>query len=355
MHRLALSRRGRATAQAACAFALIACDDPGRILGPDDGGVRPCERGCPTGQQCHYADGTCIHAGIATCSDCADGLVCSPAYPTPTCVKGTCEAQSAFSPGAVKIVRLAVASLERGCDLDGDGDPDNQLADIQKQIDLSSELQAAIDTDRATVLLEPSDASWGAITLGGGADPYSIALWFGTLGPDSLACSPSALDAFCTYTVARASYDPATLEPTCAPWLEFDDVRSKGAALASPSPGPALDMVIPLDGGRWLLQLLGARLEATAFDALVEAEGLAPRLEGRLCAAVPKVDLLLAVDTLPPETIAKFGGKDVVRDYVDAALDADLDASGDGEADSVSMALEWTAIPARIVGYSPDE
>ena len=338
----------------ALALALAACDAPGRVLGPEGEGPKPCDQGCPAGQQCHYVDGACVHAGIADCGECADGFVCSPAYPTPTCVKGTCEAPSAFSPGAVKIVRLAVASLERGCDLDGDGDLDNQLAGIQKQIDLSSELQAAIDIDRVTVLLEPSDASWGAITLGGGVDPYSVALWFGTLGPDSLACSPSALDAFCTYTVARASYDPATLEPTCAPWLEFDDVRSKGAALASPSPGPALDMVIPLDAGRWLLQLLGARLEAEAFDALVEAEGLAPRLEGRLCAAVPKVDLLLAVDTLPPETIAKFGGKDVVRDYVDAALDADLDASGDGEADSVSMALEWTAIPARVVGYSPD-
>jgi hypothetical protein len=355
MPRVASSRLVRAVAAAASAIAVVACETPGRVLGPDDGGVEPCERGCPPSQQCHYGEGTCIHAGIANCADCADGLVCSPAYPTPTCVKGTCEAQSSFSTGAVKIVRLAVASLERGCDLDGDGDPDNQLADIQKQIDLSSELQAAIDTDRATVLLEPSDASWGAITLGGGADPYSVALWFGTLGPDSVACSPSALDAFCTYTVSRASYDPATLEPTCAPWLEFDDVRAEGAALASPSPGPALDMVIPLDPGRWLLQLLGARLEATAFDALVEGEGLAPRLEGRLCAAVPKVDLLLAVDTLPPETIAKFGGKSVVRDYVDAALEADLDASGDGEADSVSMALEWTAIPARIVGYSPDE
>jgi hypothetical protein len=103
------------------------------------------------------------------------------------------------------------------------------------------------------------------------------------------------------------------------------------------------------------LQLLGARLDATVGKAAIEGPGLGPKLDGRLCAAVPKADLLLAVDTLPSETIAKFGGSQVVKNVVDGLVEADLDADGDGTADSVSMALEWTAVPARIVGYSPEE
>ena len=64
--------------------------------------------------------------------------------------------------------------------------------------------------------------------------------------------------------------------------------------------------------------------------------------------------MLLAVDTLPAETVAKFGGAEVVKKVVDGIIIADLDADGDGTADSVSIALEWTAVPARIVGYSPE-
>ena len=40
--------------------------------------------------------------------------------------------------------------------------------------------------------------------------------------------------------------------------------------------------------------------------------------------------------------------------YVGRALEADLDADGDGAGDSVSRALAFTAVPARIVGYSPE-
>ena len=43
----------------------------------------------------------------------------------------------------------------------------------------------------------------------------------------------------------------------------------------------------------------------------------------------------------------------VLPGYRDLALPADIDVDGDGKAESVSGALRWTAIPARITGYSP--
>jgi hypothetical protein len=336
------------------AASLIACSDPGRIQGPDDGGApQSCDGACPPGQKCHYVDGECIYGAIAECTECGNGATCSPAYAVPTCVRGTCEPKVAFGEGVTKVVRLAVASLDEGCDLDGDGEPDNQLASVQQQIDLSAELQAAVDADIATVLFEPSVPDWGAILYGGDEAPYRVATWFGTLAPESRACLPSSLEAYCAYTVSRASYDPASLEPSCAAWLTFDDVRSKNASFASPSPGRSIDMVIPVGEGSWLLQLLGARLEADASTARIEGPGLAPEIAGRLCAAVPAADLLLAVDTLPEATVTKYGGRELIRDYVARALEPDLDADGDGNADSVSMALRFVAVPARIVGYSP--
>lgn len=344
---------GLATLVFVAGGALGACEDaPGLAppMGAGGGAPLACPGGCPDGQKCHFVDGRCIHAGIANCESCAEGSLCSPAYPEPTCVDGTCEPPVTFGAGAVKLVALSIATEERGCDLDGDGKPDNRFAKVTGQVDLNGELAKAIEADLVTMLLEPSEPDWDAAP-----GKFEASLWFGTLAPQSKQCSTTSLDAICTYTVSRASYDPATLNPTCGNWLRFRDLERKGAEVASPNPGVALDMVVPVDAGGWLLQLLGARLDATASKAAVEGPGLGPRLDGRLCAAVPKADLLLAIDTLPPETIANFGGATVVKKVLDGIVEADLDADGDGDAESVSMALEWTAIPARIVGYSPEE
>ncbi|MBM4377271.1 MAG: hypothetical protein FJ095_19500 [Deltaproteobacteria bacterium] len=337
---------------ASTALAASACDEPTSLEPPTgSGGGAPIACGdCPANQKCHFVDGECIYAGIAVCESCAGESLCSPAYPEPTCVKGTCAPPSAFGDGTVKLVSLAVASEERGCDLDGDGDPDNRFASVIAQVDLNGELADAIEADLVTMLLEPTDPTWGD-----GGKPFGASLWFGTLSAQSKQCSTTSPEALCTYTVSRASYDPASLDETCATWLRFRDLARSGAEIASPTPGVALDMVVPVGGGGWLLQLLGARLDAVASQAAVEGPGLGPKLAGRLCAAVPKADLLLAVDTLPAETTAKFGGAEVVKKVVDGIVEADVDADGDGDADSVSLALEWTSVPARIVGYSPKE
>jgi hypothetical protein len=337
---------GTSAAFVACTSDAPTIESP---VGSGGGAPRACASGCPTDQKCHYVDGECIYAGIADCGTCSIGFVCSPAYPAPTCVKGTCEAPTAFKDGAVKLIALAIADEARGCDLDGDGKPDNRFAAVSKDIDLNGELAKAIASDLVTMLLEPTAPKWDA-----SPKTFEAALWFGTLAPQSKQCSPNSADALCTYTVSRASYDPATVGSECAPWLRFDGLERHVADVTSPSPGKALDMVVPVNPGGWLLQLLGARLDAKVSDAEVVGPGLGPRLDGRLCAAVPKADLLLAVDTLPAETIAKFGGAEFVKNVVDGIVKPDLDANGDGDADSVSMALEWTAVPARIVGYSPD-
>lgn len=308
-----------------------------------------CPGGCPEGQKCHLADGRCIFAGIATCDACAAGAQCSPLYPAPTCVDGTCTAPSKFGEGVVKLVSITVAPTERSCDLDGDGQPDNRFASLLGQVDLDAELTKAIADDRVTMMLEPTQPGWGED--GGKLD---AALWFGTLSPQSKKCSTTSEEALCTYTVSRDSYDPATLAPSCATWLNFRGLTRSGAQLASPPAVSTLDMVVPVGKGGWLLQLAGARLDATVGEAQVQGPGLGPRLAGRLCGAVPKADLLLAVDALPVETIAKFGGPVVVKSIVDGVVKPDVDADRDGAPDSVSMAFEWVAVPARIVGYSPE-
>jgi len=335
------------------ALAFVACEEtPGMLTPPTgQGGGAPlnCEGGCPTNQKCHFIDGECVYAGIADCGTCSEGFVCSPAFPDPTCVKGTCAPPAAFKDGTLKLISLAIAEEARGCDLDGDSKPDNRFAAVTKDIDLNGEFAKAIEADLVTMLLEPTAPMWDA-----SPQTFEAALWFGTLAPQSKQCAPNSAEALCTYTVSRASYDPASLSAECSPWLRFEGLTRKVAEVASPSPGKALDMVVPVKAGGWLLQLLGARLDAKVSDAEVMGPGLGPKLDGRLCAAIPKADLLLAVDTLPPETIAKFGGSQVVKNVVDGLVEPDLDADGDGAAESVSMALEWTAVPARIVGYSPD-
>ncbi|MSP15341.1 MAG: hypothetical protein EXR73_01800 [Myxococcales bacterium] len=342
--------RAVSTMLSCLALAAVACSETNELLPPVGGGAPiPCVGGCPEGQKCHYLDGSCVHAGIADCGVCADSTLCSPVYPVPACVVGTCAPPTTFRDGTVKLVSLAVAEEARGCDLDGDGAPNNRFASLPRQA-LNDEFARAIATDLMTILLEPSAAGWGE------AGPtFDASLWFGTLAPQSRQCSPESVSALCSYTVSRASYDPASPSATCGNWLRFGDVARIGALIASPSPGPVLDLVVPVERRRWLLQFLGARLEADVSEAEVVGAGLGPRLDGRICAALPKSDLLLAIASLPPESVEQFGGSDVIQSVVDVLVEPDLDADGDGEAESVSMALDWTGVPARIVGYSPNE
>ncbi|MSP23935.1 MAG: hypothetical protein EXR75_01985 [Myxococcales bacterium] len=352
MNKKALSLHGALFVLAAgVAAAVIGCEGAAQQLLPGEGGGPvACGGGCPAEQKCHFADGQCIYGGIANCGPCAEGAQCSPAFPEPTCVIGTCSAPTDFSATVLKLVSLAVAPRESGCDLDGDGNPNNSLASVLADVDLNAEIAIAVASDRASVLLEATDAGWGEL-----GSPFDVSLWFGTLAQESAKCSPANPEAFCTYTVARASYDPATLKTTCETWLRFDGVQRTGEIVASPSPGSALDMVVPVTVGSWLLQLLGARFDATATASAGTDPPSGPALEGRLCAAVPKSDLLLAVDTLPADVLAKFGGRNFVRNVLDGALEADIDADGDGVGESVSAAMSWHAVPARIVGYSPTE
>lgn len=335
------------------ALLVAACEETAPLITPPSGsgggGPLACEGGCPSDQKCHFVDGQCIYAGIANCETCGEGSQCSPAYPVPTCVKGSCEPQTTFKDGTVKLISLVIAEEAHGCDLDGDGKPDNRFASVTKEVDLNGELANAIEADLITMLLEPTAPLWD-----GSPGSFEAALWFGTLAPQSKQCSTTSPEALCTYTVSRASYNPGTPSGACSPWLSFDGLVRTDSRIASPSPGKALDMVVPVQAGAWLLQLLGARLEANVSAAAVTGAGLGPQLDGKLCAAIPKADLLLAVDTLPAETVATFGGAEVVKKVVDGIIIADLDADGDGTADSVSIALEWTAVPARIVGYSPE-
>ena len=342
---------GRATLRAlalAGVAVLSACSQAASLVPKSGDAEIACSRGCPVGQKCHVSADACVFGGIATCAACASGFTCSPAFPAPTCVQGACAPRDAFTDGTAKLVSLAIAPRDRGCDLDGDGKPNNRIATLLTQIDLNGELARAVEADRITVLLEPDRAGWGAP-----GDALGVGLWFGTLAPQSRSCAPSDPAALCTYTVSRASYDPSAGAGACPTWLRFPGVARTVDAVASTS-GSALDFVVPVGGGSWLLQLLRARIDAKIRAAEVSGPGLGPRLDGRLCAAVPKADILLAVDTLPPDTLAKFGGADLVRTALDLNLKADLDIDGDGAADSVSAALEWTAVPARIVGYSPD-
>jgi hypothetical protein len=310
-----------------------------------------CPAGCPDGQKCHFSDGRCILSGIAQClPDCGQQAQCSADYPQATCVLQRCDFPSTWRDGTLKLASLRIAMTEDSCDLTGDGKPDNQLARLLTVFDVNKQLAASVAADQATILLEPESATWGQE-----GQPFGVHLLFGTLAPASMRCQPDNANAFCTYTVSRLSYEVTSIAGGCAPWVRFDGLTPDATrtSVRTSDQGQMVDMAIPVDKGVWLLQLLAARLEGTLSQAVVTGPGLGPQVEGRICAAIPKGDILRAIESLPAETLSSFGGAESAKLLIDLALPADIDIDADGKPESVSGALRWTAIPARITGYSP--
>ncbi len=318
----------------------------------DGGKISSCPGGCPSGQRCLVSTGQCVTAGLVTCSPpCGSAMQCSALFPSPTCVFGRCGRPAfpgpGFPGGVSKVIALSVLDDASGCDLNGDGRPDNRLSQLQSFIDVNARLRSQIAADKITILLQPS--SGGSLATPG----TGLSLLFGTLAPASAHCPPDSPDAVCLYNISTLSFDPVTDADTCAAFVTFaeSDVTARDLHVEV---GPrSVAVALPIDASSWLIQLIGARLSLDVAPGDPVGPGLGLAMKGKLCGAVPQADLLAAIDTMPADLIAGVGGADNARRLIKLLLPPDLDGDGDGVSESVSGALGLVAAPARIAGYSP--
>lgn len=321
--------QGDTCAEGACKGKAASCSD-----------ANPC-----TTDACDPSKG-CVHSAVAG-GPCDDG---SPCTQDDACVagvckgKGQCSCTPSFSKEATKLWSVLIGNGGKpgeGLDLDNNtatcapanncsGGIDNALGALAGVA--NPQLDTAVAAGSLMLVLEYKDFKQG---------PIQVALYQAELSPDNASCDHQKQT--CAYLVSSSLLDPVT----CAPVVSLPG-NLAGNALKAGGPGTNFPFSLPIQGGVNLdITIYGARLQGT----VTLTGGKVAAVDAILAGAVPKQDLLTAIDALPEEGLPL--PKDSLKGLLDLLVVNDVDSNGDGTKDAASIALKLKGIPAVLAGTKP--
>lgn len=285
----------------------------------------------------------CAHAAA-----CSDPGSCDSA--NGTCSKTfACTLPTKWGPSLQKISKFAILSSNIGCDLDGDGKPNNNFG---KQ--LSNPLIRGPDPYNGNARLAKAIADGSMVdVLETGAyktdgTTFAVRMLKGKLA-GAPGCDPSA--ATCVYTILASSYEAKSAVPntTCAPLATLLNVQVQDGSLVTSGTGPTVKFLLPLMLFDLLLPVRGLVLTGDTTDAT----GWKSTSNGMLCGVVTKLDLDAAIDALPAELLAQIGDAGTIKSLLGGIMKPDIDTNGDGVKDAISAAFGVETLPADVTGVAP--
>ncbi len=315
--------------QGACQGAPVSCDDG-----------NPC-----TADSCHPVQG-CQHQPVSEVA-CDDGFECTTGD---TCVAGQCLGDTSgcvcepdFAPTAAKLNQVQLGeSGQPGEALDLDQDPEtcapvdqcsggvhNALGVLAS---LANEpLAEAVAEGSVVLVIEAKDLQQG---------PFTMAVYQADLAPESAGCDFQTTT--CDYLVDAGMVDNVT----CAPLVELPATLT-GDQISAGGPGTLFPFSLPFQGSNLEITLYNVRFEGQ----VTLTDGLITGVTGIIGGAVPKTELVAAVEALPDDALPI--SKDAVLGLLDILVVNDIDTDGDGEADAASIGIKVGGIGANLVGIAP--
>lgn len=206
-----------------------------------------------------------------------------------------------------------------GCDLDGDGTPDNfmgKVAGLYK--DANSLLDQAIAKGDVVLLLDSPGFQ-------GEGKPFDLRVLAGQAGPQP--CDLQSADADCAYQVRTKSYDTKAAPGPCPAWSHVD-----GAVQLAGQVGATSGVVLSEVAGGGVVRLLVLKMSATVTGGTTQ---------GRLCGGIPVLDLAAATAKLP-------GGGTAA-----GPIQPTTDCDGDGVLDCLSFSFDFQTVPGHVTGLVP--
>lgn len=309
----------------------------------DAGNPLWCGKPCADDELCK--DGVCVPNKPPCGGPCASGLYCDVA--SGTCMTSVCKLPSNFGP-AQKVVSLTIAESSDGCDLDGDGKPNNVFGKLLKVYPAANtELQNSINEGLFILVMD-------ALNWDFTGKPFAVHIWLADFATSNSECSPTSPDSNCSYTVDDNNFaggptgeckPQATIEPmTIAVGTGNEGVMSGGGDV-----GKKMTIVLPVVGG------LDFTMSAVQIDqAKVTAPaGWASTADGRICGVMTVADFDKALASIPPEGWASINLEpETIKLLVKAFLNPDIDLNKDGVPDAMSVALRFKTVPGKIVGVT---
>ncbi len=293
----------------------------------------PCGGACKTGEKCD-AKGTnkcyvpCLGACTAT-------QYCDETGAVPGACKDTAALPTKWGVGddgkIQKVIKLAITDKTKACDMNGDGTPDNALAGASSLI--GTNLQDAVKKGSVVLMFEPK-------TYKTDGTAFTFNVLIGDVDPTDTA--HDATTAGGKYTVKKESYDPATGKSLVA----FNAATIKAGQLEAKSDKFFLNLNISSIS-------LALTISAVDFSGTTaDANSWVSTTGGRLCGYITETDLNNAIDGLPADMLAQFGGKDAVKKLLPTLIKSDVDSDGDGIKDAKSLALDIDTLGGIVTGFT---
>jgi len=157
------------------------------------------------------------------------------------------------------------------------------------------------------------------------------------------------VDRSCDFQAERCEYNiaPLSLDASCDPYFRFGNARIEDGRLTAGGTGELINMVLPLQGGSLLAVTIAAA--RTEGSVTVDADGHITEINGIIGGAIPKAQLIDAVESLDPSSFSLPGlTSEEAAALLDSLLTADIDLDGDGLPEAVSVAMRIQTIPASI-------
>jgi hypothetical protein len=275
---------------------------------------------------------------------CKDGEYCDLMATPPVCKAQTCKLPGEWGPEIQKASKLAVAAGTVGCDLDGDGKPNNAVgAGLAALLKTANDaLSKGVKDGSITILMETKK------TATDGTD-FAVNMLLGDLDASNADCDGTT--ASCKYTVNPASYDVTKNAETCPAFIAFPNAKIKEGKMTAGGKEQVFTLNLPLQGIVLSLSISQATVEATVTtDPTWSASK-----DGLICGVITKDALGKAIDAIPEESIASLGlgNKDQVKALIGGFLKTDMDIDGDGTKDAYSVAIQWESVKGAITGLTP--
>jgi hypothetical protein len=219
------------------------------------------------------------------------------------------------------------------------GGLNNQLSGMVGQlaqfIDTNSELEQALETGDLMLLLEWVDYAEEDTDFLLRAHPVQAV-------EEQSECNWSTDK--CQFEILADTIDPGT----CKPYVEFDNARVVDGHLMAGGPDYIFTLRLPLSETTSIL--LKARMARLVGDLEEGAEGKI-LTNAVLGGAIPKADLMNAIDGIPPDAELPIS-KDMIKNLLDTFIMPDIDTDSDGQLDSASIGIKLAAHPAEITGFT---
>lgn len=306
--------------------------------------AKPCTP-CPQGQAClagHCYVGWC---GIETCGEghwCAIGskvpvLTSANGTTESVCAPIQCALPAPATPISVfRVVGLTLAEKMDGCDLNGDGKPDNALRSAFGSYWKPETFDVSMKTGEYVSMFATSALSANGL-------PFSGAVYQGQPAPDVGSCWLDDPKGNCKVWIRKQSYvldQPGVCKPraTCTGKLVGDSIT---ATCTDPVP----QAVFPKP--EVTMSAFGVTLDGTL--SLANGTG-----KLRICGAYRYVEIFALIDALPDKVIADFGvgGRKSTKNFLSGFAKADVDTDNDGVFDALSFAAYLTIGRGTVTGWT---